>query len=187
MPLYFSANATDLQQLVYCFHAFFSFSLVASSIYCLNDAVDVKEDRLNPEKAKRPVASGELPIQTAVGLAIVLFVGGLSIQILTGMNKGVIMATLIYFALNMAYVFKLKQVAIIDVMCVASGFVLRVVVGGCAADVVLSHWIVLMTFLLATFLAFAKRRDDVLYYLKKGIVARKNIGRYNTTLGIVTI
>jgi len=76
---------------MYCFHVFFGFLLVASSIYCLNDAADIAEDKTHLEKSKRLVASGEISIQSAVGLAITLFVGGLSFQIFMGMNKGVIM------------------------------------------------------------------------------------------------
>ena len=178
-PLFFNANVTDLHQLILCFYAFIGFSLVASSIYCLNDVIDVTEDRLHPEKSKRPVASGEISIHTAVGLALALFGGGIAIQIFTGLTPLVVIVTLLYTLLNMAYVFRFKQIAIIDVMCIASGFVLRVVVGGYAADVVLSHWIVQMTFLLAIFLACAKRRDDVIHYLKEGIIARKNIVNYN--------
>jgi 4-hydroxybenzoate polyprenyltransferase len=179
MPLFFSANLTNLNQLTLCLVAFFSFSFVASSIYCMNDAVDVNEDRKHPEKAKRPIASGKVSIQTAAGLAIILLITGISIQLFAGLNTRVTIITLLYLCMNFAYVFKLKQIAIVDVMCIASGFVFRVLIGGYATDIVLSHWIVLMTFLLASFLACAKRRDDVLFHLTKGIIARKNIVNYN--------
>ena len=179
MPLFFSANVTNFHQLMLCLYAFIGFSFVASAIYCINDAVDVKEDRMHPDKSQRPIASGIISISTAVALAIVLFAGGISIQFFTSLNIYAVAVTLLYLIMNMAYVFKLKQYAIIDVMCIASGFVLRVIVGGYATGIVLSHWIVLMTFLLAIFLASAKRRDDVLHYLKKGIIARKNIVNYN--------
>ena len=179
MPLFFSANAGNLHQLILALYAFISFSLIASSIYCLNDAIDVKEDRLHPEKSKRPIASGQISIRAAIGLAIFLFAGGISMQIFLQLNTNVIVVTLLYVLINIAYVLKLKQSTIIDIMCIASGFVLRVVIGGYATNVALSHWIVLMTFLLATFLACAKRQDDVRYHLKEGIVARKNIIHYN--------
>jgi 4-hydroxybenzoate polyprenyltransferase len=179
IPLFFNANVDNLQQLMLCSYAFMGFSLVASAIYCLNDLVDVKEDSIHPEKSKRPIASGDLSASIAIGLAILLFIGGVSILIITGLNIYVVIVTLLYVIMNIAYVFKLKQFAIIDVMCIASGFVFRVVIGGFAAGILLSHWIVLMTFLLATFLACAKRRDDVLYYVKEGVLARKNIISYN--------
>jgi 4-hydroxybenzoate polyprenyltransferase len=179
LPLFFSGNIRHTDQLAFCIYAFVGFSFVASSIYCINDAIDAKEDRMHPEKSKRPVASGKVSLLTAVTAALFLFAGGISIQVCTGLNASVVIVTLLYFMMNLAYVFKLKQMAIIDVICIASGFVFRTVIGGYAGGVVLSHWIVLMTFLLASFLACAKRRDDVLYYLKEGIVTRKNIVDYN--------
>ena len=84
-----------------------------------------------------------------------------------------------YIIMNIAYCLKLKQMAIVDVFIIAVGFVLRIFVGGFATGVVLSQWIVLMTFLLALFLAFAKRRDDVVIYEDTGVLARKNVNRYN--------
>ena len=86
-----------------------------------------------------------------------------------------------YFALNVAYCLKLKEYAIVDVCIVAFGFVLRILAGGIAAEVVLSKWIILMTFLLTLFLSFAKRRDDVLKMDETGIAPRKNTIRYNLT------
>ncbi len=139
----------------------------------------MEEDRLHPEKSGRPLASGSVSLLTARLSGLLLFTGGLSVLIITRLNTGVIIMTLLYFVMNMAYVFKLKQIAIIDILCIALGFVLRVLIGGYAAGVTLSHWIILMTFLLALFLACSKRRDDVLHYQKKGIIARKNIVRYN--------
>ena len=81
--------------------------------------------------------------------------------------------------MNIAYCIKLKQIAIVDVFIIAVGFVLRILVGGFATGIYLSHWIVLMTFLLALFLAFAKRRDDVVMYEDSGVKMRKNVNRYN--------
>jgi 4-hydroxybenzoate polyprenyltransferase len=81
--------------------------------------------------------------------------------------------------MNLAYCIVLKHLAIVDVFIIAVGFVLRILMGGCATGIVVSHWIVLMTFLLALFLAFAKRRDDVVMYENTGIKARPNVNRYN--------
>ena len=86
---------------------------------------------------------------------------------------------LAYFVMNLAYTLKLKHYPLIDVFIIALGFVLRVVVGGIATDIYLSHWIILMTFLLALFLAFAKRRDDVMIFTQTGVEARKKTKRYN--------
>jgi 4-hydroxybenzoate polyprenyltransferase len=179
LPLFFSANIRNMDQLMLCVYAFAGFSFVASSIYCMNDAVDAGEDRIHPEKSKRPVASGKVSVSSAAICAILLFAVGISVQIVAGLHTTVIVLTLLYAVMNVAYAFKLKQMAIIDVTCIALGFVFRVVIGGFAADVVLSHWIVLMTFLLALFLACAKRRDDVLYHRNEGVITRKNIVNYN--------
>jgi 4-hydroxybenzoate polyprenyltransferase len=179
LPLFFNANIKNTDQLFLCFYAFAGFSLIAGSIYCINDIIDRKEDRMHPEKKERPLAKGSLSVSTAIGLASLLFAGGFGIFVLTGLGAGVILTTLLYVAINIAYAFKLKQWAIIDVVCIALGFVLRVIIGGLAAGVMLSHWIILMTFLLALFLACAKRRDDVLYYQEEGIATRKNVIHYN--------
>jgi 4-hydroxybenzoate polyprenyltransferase len=81
--------------------------------------------------------------------------------------------------MNLVYCVRLKQIAVVDVFIIAIGFVLRVLIGGFATGIYISHWIVLMTFLLALFLAFAKRRDDVVMFESTGMKARKNVDRYN--------
>lgn len=84
-----------------------------------------------------------------------------------------------YVVLNIAYCIKLKQIALVDVFIVSFGFVLRVAIGGVASGIYISHWIVLMTFLLALFLSLSKRRDDVVIYNETGVKPRINITRYN--------
>ena len=179
LPLFFNANVNNFHQLALCLYAFIGFSFVASGIYCINDIIDVKEDQKHPKKSKRPVASGKISMRRAIGIAMCLFCAGISVLFFSSLSLSVIIVTTLYLIMNLAYAFYLKQLAIIDIMCIASGFVLRVIVGGYAANVELSHWIILMTFLLATFLASAKRRDDVLFHLRGGVVARKNVINYN--------
>ncbi len=94
-------------------------------------------------------------------------------------NTMVLAILLFYVLMNVAYTLWLKRYAIIDVMIISVGFVLRLMVGGAATGIELSHWIVLMTFLLALFLAFAKRRDDLLISQQTGVVVRKNVSSYN--------
>jgi 4-hydroxybenzoate polyprenyltransferase len=102
---------------------------------------------------------------------------------------------LLYVVMNVAYCIKLKQIALLDVFMIAIGFVLRVAAGGMATGIILSHWIVLTTFLLTLFLAVAKRRDDAAIYETTGVKARKNVECYNMdflnqsigVLGSVTI
>ena len=180
LPLFFNAEVTKTLQLGLCLLCFAGFSLVASSVYCLNDVIDVAEDRKHPEKSKRPVASGRISKRAAVTLAILLFCGGMAVVLISRLPANVVFVILIYYFLNLAYIYALKHIAILDILCIAFGFVLRVVSGGFATGITLSHWIVLMTFLLASFLACAKRRDDVLHYMNEQVVTRKNVTRYNT-------
>lgn len=192
MPLFFGGKLLNLWCWQQAILAFIAFSLMASTIYCLNDLRDIEADRVHPRKRHRPLASGKLRPIHAVILMIMLATSSLAISILTLGNTSIIVTLLLllYLVLNIAYCFKLKQYAIIDVFIVSFGFVLRLMVGGIACNIWLSPWIVLMTFLLALFLAFAKRRDDVVLYENNNIVTRKNIIRYNLpflnqTLGLI--
>ena len=187
IPIFFAGELTNGYALFCTTLTFFSYCCAASSIYCFNDIFDVEKDRQHPKKSKRPIASGELTkrdgyIAMFLALFFSLSIVGL-IYINFGLNISLMVALiiLIYYVLNVAYCIKLKHYAIVDVFIIAIGFILRVLVGGLAAGVILSQWLVLMTFLLALFLAFAKRRDDVLIYEGTGFKARPNINRYNVT------
>ena len=181
IPLFFDHKMSDWKCLCSAILAFFAYSFAASSIYCLNDLMDVEADRRHPKKCKRPIAVGV--ISKAQALLLVALCLGISFAIaslLEDYAQWKVMGILgVYIVMNIAYCLKLKQMAIVDVFIIAVGFVLRIFVGGFATGVVLSQWIVLMTFLLALFLAFAKRRDDVVIYEDTGVLARKNVNRYN--------
>ncbi|MDR0506161.1 MAG: UbiA prenyltransferase family protein [Dysgonamonadaceae bacterium] len=181
LPLFFNGQFTNITLLLMCTSVFFAFSFAASSVYCFNDIYDVNADRLHPEKCKRPIASGKLSkfegyiaqiFCMALSFVILLLFGGESRFSVGGI-------ILFYYLMNIAYCVKLKHFAIIDVAVIAVGFVLRVLSGGIAGSIFLSEWIILMTFLLALLLAFAKRRDDVAIYQSTGIQPRKNTNRYN--------
>ncbi len=180
VPLFFSGRLmsfTNWDELVWTFIAF---SLVSSSIYVINDSIDAKEDRLHPLKCHRPIACGAVSVRTAAVVAMAyLLASGVIAWLLLGAKVTAIIGA--YFVMNLAYCLKLKQIAILDILIISIGFVLRILVGGVAADIVLSYWIVLMTFLLTLFLALAKRRDDVLIYEREQIKARSNISHYNMT------
>ena len=136
---------------------------------------------MHPIKCKRPIACGAISIKTAYAIMAACLASSILILFFFGgKHQYEIMALIaLYYLLNIAYCIRLKQFVIIDVFIISTGFVLRILVGGIAAGVWLSEWIVIMTFLLALFLAFAKRRDDVLIYQETGISQRKNINRYN--------
>lgn len=182
LPIFFGGALLNTTEVVAAALTFMSFSLAASAIYCLNDIIDVDADRAHPVKCKRPIASGAITIPQAYGMMTVSLL--LSILLMFLLPEGhakSILVIIAYFVINVAYCLRLKEYAIIDVCIIASGFVLRILAGGYATGVHLSKWIVLMTFLLTLFLAFAKRRDDVLRMNTTGRAPRKNTSRYNLT------
>lgn len=192
MPLFFGGQLWN----AWCWHqaviVFLAFSFISSAVYCINDLKDIEADRNHPKKCKRPLASGELKPSCAVVVACTLVALSilLCFLLLGASALAVALILAMYFGMNMAYCFKLKHYAIIDVFILSMGFVLRLISGGISCNIRLSPWIVLMTFLLALFLAFAKRRDDLVIYENNNILVRKNIVRYNLpflnlTLGII--
>jgi 4-hydroxybenzoate polyprenyltransferase len=181
LPLFFGGLLTDLAQLLNSIIMFVAFCLAASSIYCFNDIIDVEDDRRHYDKAKRPIASGAVSIKQAYFVMFALIAVSMAILWLFLPEVNALIIVMAYWILQMAYCAILKRQAIIDVGIVAFGFVLRIIAGGIAADVTVSKWLVLMTFLLTLFLGFAKRRDDVLLYNKDGKSPRYNTRRYNLT------
>ena len=182
IPMFFGGRLLNADDAIASVVTFFAFSFAASAIYCFNDIVDVDADRRHPVKCHRPIASGAVSLPTAYALmAVLALLSALLLFFLpqrAGETAGIVA---FYFLLNMAYCLWLKRHAIIDVCTVAFGFVLRILAGGMACDVAVSNWLVLMTFLLALFLSFAKRRDDVLRMNETGEPPRRNTIRYNIT------
>jgi len=140
--------------------AFIIFCLITGSVYIINDIKDVEKDRLHPTKRFRPIASGTLSSRTALLISILL----LSIFVSTSffVNRPLGYLELLYIFINLLYTFYLKYVALIDVMVVAVGFVLRAIVGSIVINVPVSPWLVLCVFLMAFVLAFGKRRHELL-------------------------
>jgi len=177
LPLFFALQITDLDLLGNVFISFISFSLVASAIYTLNDYHDIEEDRQHPTKKNRPLASGDISKSQAIVIMAALGIAGFGLMATLSMKAVGIMVA--YVMMNIAYSLYLKHVAILDVVIIAIGFVLRLFIGSAVTSIPLSMWIVVMTFLLALFMALAKRRDDVLIYLDTGKKMRKVIDGYN--------
>jgi len=177
VPIFFALKVGDSQLLLNTMIAFFAFSLLASSVYILNDYCDIEDDQAHPEKKKRPLASGTIQKPQAIILMALLAISGSVLMMSVSSIATAIM--LAYVALNIAYSFALKHIAILDVTIIAIGFVLRLFVGSAVANIPLSMWVVIMTFLLALFMALAKRRDDVLIYNQTGKKMRKVIDGYN--------
>ncbi len=177
MPLFFGGQITEINQFINASIAFLAFSLTASAIYILNDYQDIEEDREHPEKKNRPLASGDIPLKIALLLMSFLFVVGGGLMAISSKNAFAILG--IYILLNIGYSYRFKHIAILDVTIIAIGFIFRVFVGSVVTGVPLSQWIVIMTFLLALFLALAKRRDDVVIFLETKKKMRKVINSYN--------
>ena len=184
IPMFFGGSLLDPADISASLLTFLAFSFTASSIYCFNDINDVEADRRHPVKCKRPLASGAISIGAAWNLmALMALLAAITTAFIGdhthAIKVGVILV--LYYIMNLCYCAKLKQYAIVDVCVIAFGFVLRVLSGGYATDIVPSKWLVLMTFLLTLFLSFAKRRDDVLRMNETGEPPRKNTIRYNLT------
>lgn len=187
VPLFFSGNIFNKELLMMSIFAFVVFSLVASSIYIINDYMDIEADKKHPKKKHRPLASGAI----SKGMAKILFGGllGSAVAIIllgyysfginfeTGIEKfGLII--LAYFLMNIAYTFKLKHIAIVDITIIALGFVMRVISGGYATGIIISQWAILLTFVLALVLAIGKRRGELINAQLTG-KTRKALDGYN--------
>jgi decaprenyl-phosphate phosphoribosyltransferase len=190
IPSFFAGEIFNLPELYLLIGGFFSFSFLASSIYILNDYRDIEDDRKHPEKKNRPLASGAAKKSVAMVLCIVLLIAGVSLGVFLNPSLKYLFILSIYYLLNMGYSFGLKNVSIVDILIVAAGFVLRVKGGAILADVHTTEWLIIMTFLLALFMAIAKRRDDVLLKVNTGMDMRKAVKGYtldflNVMLGLV--
>ena len=155
---------------------FILFSILASSIYILNDMMDIDEDKAHPTKRFRPLASGEISMSKAKYLFISLSTFSLFSAFVFNIQLFIVLV--LYFILNILYSLKLKHISIVDIFIISTGFVLRLFAGSVSTGIELSMWIIIITFLLAIFLSLAKRRDDVLLSLE-GKSTRKNIDGYN--------
>ncbi|HAX69813.1 MAG TPA: decaprenyl-phosphate phosphoribosyltransferase [Anaerolineales bacterium] len=158
--LVFDKQLLDANSLLRTLAGFALFCLISSSVYIFNDLADVEADRKHPEKKNRPIASGKLPMSTAwiAGVALVIITFALSWLLSPGFELVVV----VYFLINMAYSKWLKHIPILDVLIIASGFVLRVHAGVTLIDVErFSPWLYVVMTLLSLFLGFGKRRAEL--------------------------
>lgn len=160
--------------------AFFIFCIVSGAVYIMNDLVDYKRDLAHPEKRNRPIASGRLPRRIAI-LALVILTA-LSFSLGWWLSAQFALVTFVYFVMNIAYSFKLKNIVIIDVMTIAIGFVLRAVAGAVVISVSFSHWLLMCTMLLALFLAICKRRHELYLISDKAANHRVVLEHYSLAL-----
>ena len=175
-PAFFAEKLLDIPVLTDVTLGFFGFCFMASTIYIINDYADIEKDKLHPEKCKRPLAAGTVKVSTAFIVCAVLLISSSLIAIsISNYFFGIL---IFYFLMNLAYSFRLKQIAILDVTLISMGFLLRVIAGGILAGINVSKWLFLMTFLLSMILALAKRRDEFIVLQRKGS-NRVSIRGYN--------
>jgi decaprenyl-phosphate phosphoribosyltransferase len=155
--------------------AFVSFSLCASAVYIINDIVDIKSDLLHPQKSKRPIASGAISPKNAVVIALMLTVTSLFISFRISPNFfGLIV---LYFLIQTAYSIYLKHIAVADIFCIASGFVIRVLAGGVAFNIGVSRWLFLTMFMISLMLAAGKRIGEAVLLNENAKAHRKNLDK----------
>ena len=167
-PLFFATKIAEIPLFANAAIAFVAFSLAASAVYVFNDYIVIEDDRRHPKKKDRPLASGAISKSQAIIIMSLLFLMGSVLMISVSPKAAGFLSA--YVIMNFAYSLHLKHIAILDVTIIAIGFVLRLFIGSVVTDIPLSMWIIIMTFLLALFMALAKRRDDVLIYLNTSSV-----------------
>lgn len=157
--LIFSKHLLDPHYLLLVALGAMAFCMVASGAYVMNDLRDCERDRQHPLKALRPLPSGRVRQSTAVFLSLALVALGIGLATVLKPDFAILVG--LYFVLQVAYTFVLKEIVILDVMAIAAGFVLRAGAGGVVIDVPVSPWLIICTFLLMTFLGFCKRRHEI--------------------------
>ena len=177
-PLLLTPSALSHANMQSAAIGFAAFCALASAIYLLNDVLDRDADKLHPRKRHRPIASGVMTGALALEISGVLATIGFLLS-LVFLPRLFAVYLAVYLGTNLIYCLGLKHIAIIDVMIVAMGFVLRVMAGSSAVGITPTPWIVIITFLLALFLALAKRRDDVVNALARD--HRRSLDGYTRT------
>lgn len=189
IPAFFAGILADWNMLILLTEGFICFSMVASAVYIINDYRDIEKDRLHPVKKNRPLASDKVGKPTAIALIFVCLAIGLAGGFY--LNQNFAIALILYLLINLSYSMGLKNVAILDTVMVASGFLIRTLAGGWLAQVEVSQWLVIMVFLLSFFLAMAKRRDDLVLFHEGQAPLRASSKNYtieflNTILSVLT-
>ncbi|MCX7016598.1 MAG: decaprenyl-phosphate phosphoribosyltransferase [Candidatus Sumerlaeota bacterium] len=180
--LLFTSHVMEAPVVVRVVAGFALFCVLSGVVYILNDVADVEQDRLHPRKRLRPIASGELGVGVARGAALALAAASLGGSFALGWRFGAVAA--LYLALNLAYNVRLKHVVILDVFCIALGFVLRALAGLAAflplhPDLPVTPWFLSCTFFLALFLAICKRRHEAVILNDVGALHRKVLEEYS--------
>ena len=177
LPLVFSQNLFDLTLLKKTILGFFAFSILSSIVYIINDIQDVEKDRKHPTKCKRPIASGAVSVKEAYILAVVIAVIGITLNYFAcGVNLLGWGFVLLYVGLNFAYSMGLKNLPIIDITILVSGFLIRVLYGSAVTAIEVSNWLYLTVISMSFYLGLGKRRNEL---DAQGSKSRKVLKFYN--------
>jgi 4-hydroxybenzoate polyprenyltransferase len=178
--LIFSQNLFNGAMVAKTVAGFFLFCAVSSGVYLLNDIYDLESDRLHPTKRYRPLAAGELSVATARRTSLLLMGSGLLGSLLLAPAFGAAAAA--YLAIQLAYIWRLKETVILDVFCVATGFVIRAAAGGLVIAVPISSWLIVCAIMLSLFLALAKRRHELTLLAQEAPGHRPSLKEYSPAL-----
>ena len=176
-PLFFSTSMFDWNLIIDAALAFIAFCLLSGSVYIINDISDLEYDKQHPLKKNRPLAKGEVSKKSAIIFAIILLLFALVLSLF--LNQKVSYVLLSYFGINLLYSFWLKKIALIDIVIISIGFVLRLMAGAFSTGIILSDWILLLTILLSVFLVLGKRRQDLVFSKSEDFVLRKSFTGYS--------
>jgi decaprenyl-phosphate phosphoribosyltransferase len=179
VPSFFAGQFFVPSRIPHILEGFLAFCFFASAIYIINDYRDIEDDRKHPVKCNRPLASGKVKKPYAVMICIGLLILGSFLGWLADTHLLFLFILGLYFVINLFYSFGLKNIAILDILILSAGFVLRVKGGAVISKVETSEWMIIMTFLLSLFMAIAKRRDDLLLKSTTGTDMRKSMSGYN--------
>ncbi len=175
-PLLFGLKLLEPRSIGKALIAAATFCLLSSALYLINDVIDAAADRTHPEKRMRPIACGALSTRIALTASLLLFAVALSVAFMLSVTFGLVAAT--YCAVTLGYCLAFKQAIVLDGMLIAAGFVLRVIGGAVAINATPTHWLIACAFLLALFLAFSKRRQELLTLTSGAEQHRQVLGQY---------
>ncbi|WP_328605719.1 decaprenyl-phosphate phosphoribosyltransferase [Amycolatopsis sp. NBC_00345] len=179
-PFFAFSKATNRTELVIdALIAFVAFSLTASSVYLINDAVDVEADRAHPTKRNRPIAAGIVPVPVAYGAAVVFLLAGLAVSFAASWQLAVVLA--VYEAVQIAYCFGLKHQPVVDLAIVGSGFLMRSIAGGVAGGIAMSQWFLLVTAFGSLFMVAGKRYAEIMLFERTGAKIRSSLKKYSAS------
>lgn len=176
----FFSFTTSSEIWIASFICFISFCLTSSSIYLINDTIDINSDKVHPYKKNRPIASGKISIKKAIISSLLIFAASLFIA--SSINNISVYILIIYFSVQIAYCFRLKNEPFLDIFCISFGFLLRAIAGVKSSNFDFSPWFLLSIGLLALFLAIEKRKAELHHVINMKIKTRKSLKRYSLSL-----